>query len=310
MTSFMTFNELKERATKDILSMLPGNNWEVMEAPIAKANRGVLTGITFCADGENGGPTIYAEDIYDYYTEGIPYGILIKDLSDSIAESYSARKEIFTYFDDISFDKVRDDLLVRLVDKKLNKALIEDLCYRDIGGDLALVADIITPWGTVRVSNGIAGNLGVTNEELFDAALKSMERLNPACMKDVGELLALGDAENILEQDDPVLPESDVMYALSNERGLNGAACLMYPGVMMKIREFIGSDFYVVPSSIHEVLIIKASDVEADRLQDLIRYANGPGCVVSPQEVLSNDLFISDGENLRRVPGIMQRTLN
>ena len=47
------------------------------------------------------------------------------------------------------------------------------------------------------------------------------------------------------------------MYVLSNIEGEHGAAALFYPGVQEKISEVVGGDYYVLPSSIHEVLIIK-----------------------------------------------------
>ena len=62
-------------------------------------------------------------------------------------------------------------------------------------------------------------------------------------------------AEQMIEnskEENKVVP----MYVLSNQTRVHGAACMLYQGVMSKFAEDLQKDFYILPSSIHEIILI------------------------------------------------------
>ena len=53
------------------------------------------------------------------------------------------------------------------------------------------------------------------------------------------------------------------MYVLSNKLKIHGATSIVYPGLLEDIAERLCSDLIIIPSSIHEVLIIPESYIDS-----------------------------------------------
>ena len=94
-------------------------------------------------------------------------------------------------------------------------------------------------------------------------------------------------------------PFAPTMFVVSNERKLHGAASIMLPSTYAKLREMAGAEsFYVIPSSIHEVLCIPASEAANGKdLEPMIGEVNATQ--LSPEEVLSDRLFYLDENGFR-----------
>lgn len=71
------------------------------------------------------------------------------------------------------------------------------------------------------------------------------------------------DAERLLAD---MVPQDDLMFVLSNKQKVNGAAALLDKDIMQKIVEKFGEDFYILPSSVHECIIVSA-DADMDTSQ-------------------------------------------
>ena len=113
----------------------------------------------------------------------------------------------------------------------------------------------------------------------------------------------MGDPEdcvNLLEQPSGRAPAgSGPGFVLTNSRFFWGAGALFYPGMIDRIHELLGGDFYVLPSSVHEFILIAVDDQDPQQLADLVRSANRT--VVKETEVLANDLYICESGKLCRV---------
>lgn len=68
-----------------------------------------------------------------------------------------------------------------------------------------------------------------------------------------------------------------------------GAICLLYDGILDQIWKFLKEDYYIIPSSIHETLIVRASEADVDKLNEIIQEVNHSA--VSPEEVLSDHAY-------------------
>ena len=81
----------------------------------------------------------------------------------------------------------------------------------------------------------------------------------------------------------------------SDEGGQNGACIIQYPDFLDQAAETMGGDFYVLPSSIHEVLFI-ADDgsMELSHLEEMVRSINE--AEVAPADRLSDNVFHYDSE--------------
>ena len=59
------------------------------------------------------------------------------------------------------------------------------------------------------------------------------------------------------------------MYMLSTRQRIHGAACMLYPKCLKETAEQIGSDLYIIPASIHELVLLPV-DV-SNKLEELKR---------------------------------------
>ena len=85
------------------------------------------------------------------------------------------------------------------------------------------------------------------------------------------------------------------MYVLTNQSKTNGAGVLVQDGVLEKVGGMIGSDFYVLPSSIHEVLIVPDNgNMRLAELEDMVREVNATQ--VAPEDLLSDKVQYYDLE--------------
>ena len=80
------------------------------------------------------------------------------------------------------------------------------------------------------------------------------------------------------------------MNVLTNESKLNGAACILYENVLYDFAQKLGADLYILPSSVHEVILLpKLSMFEKDELVNMVKEVNTEG--VAADEVLSDHVY-------------------
>jgi hypothetical protein len=86
---------------------------------------------------------------------------------------------------------------------------------------------------------------------------------------------------------------NEKMYVLSNDRGINGASTLLYPNVLYDFASSIRMNFYILPSSIHEcILVPDTGKLSKAALKEMVKDVNDSH--VSADEVLSNEVYYYD----------------
>ena len=81
-------------------------------------------------------------------------------------------------------------------------------------------------------------------------------------------------------------PEGFV-FVLTNKQARFGANAMFYPGILERIRILLDEDFYILPSSVHEVLVVRKSFIDdPSALKRMLEDGNRDMC--TPEEVLSN----------------------
>mgnify|MGYP007033849887 CR=1 FL=1 len=83
------------------------------------------------------------------------------------------------------------------------------------------------------------------------------------------------------------------MFVLSNIHKVEGAACILYSSILADFAETINSSFYIIPSSIHEVLLLPSeNNTEYAEIKSMIKEINDTQ--VSVEEILSYSLYFYD----------------
>ena len=83
------------------------------------------------------------------------------------------------------------------------------------------------------------------------------------------------------------------MYVMTNTRGINGAACLLYKNALARFAQKLKQDLFLLPSSVHEVILVPKSDIlKKEDLSEMVREINKTE--VSPKEVHSDTVYVYD----------------
>ena len=270
---------------------------ELEERSIRKAQRGELAGLIFKTPDTVCAPTYYVEDFYDAYKEGKT----VRNLSQDAVRNACHYIQHPPVLPDISpgIFKAPSLLRVRLINKSKNRDYLTNVPHIDACG-LALIAEIRFGEYRAVITDGLLDQMDMSKEELFETALDNSSSYDRATLFDLSEVFqsATGECENLLESSTTApLPAS--LYVLSNEDSFFGAAALFYPGMLERPTILMGGAFYVLPSSIHEVLVLPVTGGDAQKLADIIKTANRT--VTDSDVFLADDLFVCEAGRLRQV---------
>ena len=207
------------------------------------------TGVILETPGINLSPTIYLEEFYESYLGGKT----INEIVDELLETYEKIKkdESWDYEKIFDFQKVRERIVYRLVNTEKNEQMLQDVPHREIL-DLSLIYYVLldaSEKGTTAmlISDRHMDQWKTTEKILWSEADRNTRRLLMAeCFTmqyAMSELLGAAGKEarreqNLLESEEK---GEDKMYVLSNRARI------------------LEEDFYILPSSIHEVILVPAS---------------------------------------------------
>ncbi len=286
----MTYQEFKDYIYSEVAARYESRA-TVHLSTFTKNNGVILDGLVICDKNARISPTLYLNDFYDLLAEGKTKEAILK----RIIRQYEQAKDIPDFDPDIftDFSVIKDQIIFRLVNQNSNALLLEDVPFLPYL-DLAIVFSIMLKirddnYGTVLIHNSLLEEWGIAISELFDIAKENTyQALAPDCIP-LEELLGdmLPQAERDLFGDlTPAFP----MYVLSNTRRFHGAGVICYPEYLKNLSEELGQDLYIIPSSIHEVLVVPMdAELNLEILSDMVQQVNATQ--VAPEEVLANHAY-------------------
>ncbi len=305
-----------EGVAKDIRKYLSPANADVECAVVEqrKNNGQMCVGISFTKPGQPVPPIIYMEPFYEKVRCGEPLESIVREIVRSAEESMETGiPDCYSHISE--YDRVKGYLGVRLVNTKANRGELARIPHRELE-DLSLIPVIRFPlpdadgYGSTKVTEEIRKGWGIGAEQLFEQALENEEL---PCMHVLGEFMSdMDDSRQELFQmeDGPFRITEESMFILTNERKVDGAAVIAFPGVMEKLDELFPEGFFVVPSSIHETIIMPKGgreEISPKEMGKMVRDINRT--CMEKTEILSDRIYEYDKENrkLRQVPESIQK---
>ena len=274
-----------------------------------KNNNVTRVGITFHDQGKKVGPVIYMEPYREAAIDGRPMSEIMREIA-GIASRSMDKTELIGSLDYGDYESVKEYLSVTLINGRDNRQMLSHMPHRQME-DLALILELKFPMeegiGSIKVSREMAELWAVDTDTLFAQAQENGLKAEPPSlqrMEDTMLSLAFGRdaAENLLENPTPEEVPSQ-LYVLSNMSKNKGAAVLSYPGVLEKADQLFPKGFYILPSSIHELLIVpKSPEIDPKELGEMVRAVNR--AEVAKEEQLSDRVYEYDREAgmIRQVP--------
>ena len=262
-----------DRYVKD-MELLIGKtiNQTVKVVTVTKNNGCIRKGLRIEETETNMNPQIYLEEIYREQSE--KEGTL-QDSVDEFLKIYQTTKHDSIRSDFYEWEQVKERVTARIINAEWNKELLEEIPHRKVL-DLAIIYQIVLKMNgsastTLMIRKEHLEQWGVSEKELQENAEKNSENLFPAEMKRMREVIC----EMIKIDEEEIDELDDTIYVLTNQYRMFGAVTLFYQGILEKIGEMLETDFVVIPSSIHEIIILKNTrDIDRMNITEMIRSVN------------------------------------
>lgn len=254
---------------------------------VVKNNNVTLSAVCIKSEDVNAAPTIYLEQFYEAYLDGES----IEYITQEIIEIYERNKPEIDYdFAEIEeYENARNHLYFKAVNYESNDEFLSDVPYFRFE-DLALV-----PY--FHIKDGFFGDASVViHYDLFDKwkverdtfyknIMDNMENRFDYDFVPITDMLSRISGISLTEDC------TDIgMYVLCSERQLYGAALISVCSVLGKIAEAIESDYFIIPSSVHELIIVRSDEAQdEDMLNDMVCEVNNT--VVCAEDYLSDHVY-------------------
>ncbi len=296
---FETFKENLAKDVKEALDTRTGGDTMVETRTVEKMNE-TYEAITVKPEDSIIGVNINATALYKEYEDGRSYDSIVEGAADVADSALKSRPEFDV--DAISdYNKMKDSLAMEVVSKDRNADLLESVPHKDIE-DMSVVyrfviGDTSQGVGTVLVTNQMIDNYGITAEQLHEDAVKNAPEIRPLVIEGMAEVLAKQMGVEDLEMLGlNIPPEQEQMFVASVEGNVHGAGVLAYEDFMDKASERVGGQsFFILPSSIHELLIIPDNgNFDLKSLENMVKEVNAT--TVDPADQLTDSVYHYDAE--------------
>ena len=285
---------------------------EIRVSPVLMNNDVQKESLMITQPGRNVCPVLYVQDLKEYHDRGVGMERIVEEVL-KVSREGAMQVPAHTFPDD--YRSYRYRVSMRLCSYEKNRAWLQEHPHRRFL-DLAVI--YLFPFylngrtkGTVLIRHEDLMRWGITEEDLYRDAMKNTPYLSPFSFKTMTETLMddlpegwVGDEDDAwrhrgISEDGTKVP----MYVLSNEERFYGAASILYDYLLEDLSEELESDLYVIPSSVHEVILLRAHGAaDPHEIEEMIREVNRS--VVAEADILSDRLYL-----FRRESGMLEFAL-
>ena len=313
---------------KKLVKEYLGEEVRIEEKTVLKNNGVKFVGIVILKEEQNCVPNIYLNGYFEQYRQGRCLCDIVCEIVRYYEEHKIEKKINIENFGD--FEYARKILCFKLINYRKNKELLEQIPHIPYM-DLAIVFYCMIDNecignGTILVRNEHLEKWQVSVETLKKEALKNtpialkgsitpmedvicdLMRRKMICQieNSIGENtnLSVKITEDMIE---PIIqemfgkiytePKGPKMYVAGNESKNYGAAVILYENFLANFARKMQCNFYILPSSIHEVILLPVENENDDisRLKEMVYEVNHTE--LSEEEILSDSLYMFNWEN-------------
>ena len=298
----MNYQNFKERFVEDVRQTLyeKGNmDVEVTVNQIDKLNES-YEAMTILTEGNNIGINFHLEDYFEAYEDGMDYQDVVEKAAMDI-EHHVVHMPEFDLNVITDYEQAKERLSIEVISAERNASVLEAVPHRVIE-DMAVVYKINLEvgddnGGTVLVNDHLLQLYGISAEQLHQDAAKNAPIIKPVIIqgmsKVISSMMPPGEDEFI---DTESFEQDEIMFVATVLDKNKGAGVLAYNGFMDYAAQRLGGDFFVLPSSVHEILLVKDDGSMSYReLKEMVEQVNE--AEVSPEEQLTNSVYHYDSKH-------------
>lgn len=267
---------------------------------VVKNNGVSLDGIVLRGES-NIAPVVYAEQYYQDYEGGRNVHDMVRETLQNLEQN--AIMQDFDERHSTDWAEVKEKVIFQLIGGEENWSRQEELPCRQ-EADLILTYRVLLEvdsdcTASYVVTNELQKRMGVTEDQLYQAALSNTPQILPPVFQNMEDTIVNmmfgdlpgedGDLDEMLAK----MEKSDGMYILSNNQKWYGAVVALYPEVMDKIAQAFDRDMVVLPSAVHELILMPyLPEMDLAEAKAMVSDINREQ--VSPEEVLANQVYVYD----------------
>ena len=290
----MDYEQFKVAFAEDLKTNLQklGIEADVSEHHIEKLNDS-YDALSVTPKGSSIGVNANLDEIFHAMERGRDYSEVLSGVTESLKGSLEHMPK-FQVSDLTNYAEMKNRLAMEVVSAERNAKMLQDVPHEQME-DIAVVYRLVLDSSkdassTILVTNDLMDKFGITHEQLHDDAMKNAPLIRPAEIKGMGETL------NEIEHGPVLEPDPDeFLFVAGVPDQTHGAAVIAYPNFFEEAAEKLGGDYFIIPSSIHEVLLVKdTGEMNARDLAALIREVNATE--VAPEDVLTDHAYHYDSK--------------
>lgn len=296
----MQYTEFMEKTKKSVSDYL-GKDVSVEIKEVTKNNGVILQGLVINSKEESLSPTIYLNGFYEDLKDGRPFSDIVCAIADIYQDNRIAGKINLDFFAD--YNAVKGRIFIKVINYEKNKKLLEEVPYKRFL-DLAVVCyyaymnDFLGK-GSIQIEIDHLDKWGISEETLFQDAEKNTAINLGAEIKGMDEVIKDmlqenfgGEAGKLAEMAEQAKREAP-MYVMTLKGRYFGAACIYNRKLLQSFAEAHSTNFYILPSSIHELILLPDDGrEEVKALKSMVEEVNADH--VAPEERLSNNVYYFD----------------
>ncbi len=293
----MDFTEFTEEIRRLISER--NDRMDISIQTVRKNNSVLYTGLTVRGMSNTSAPIIYLEPYYRMFRDTSD----MDRVADEIIRVYQQNTFQFNPDFIIDVDIIKDRIVYQVINEHRNKDFLIEVPHRSLIDDIAVTYKILLDHNgddmsaSIRIDNSLMDLWSASEEMLWTYAKKNTNMLQKPVYIGLDDLIiGMRSGQQLLSgmvtKGEP-FDAGIRMFVATNEGKVNGASVMADKGFMKKLHSEIG-DFYIIPSSIHEIIAVPTTEVfDVDMLYKMVIEVNSTS--VSEEDYLSDTVYSYDG---------------
>ena len=268
------------------------SQFRVKVKDVEKANGMSYRGIEVSDQQVRMGVTINMDKHYKMYLGGKSVDEIADLVQQQAADAFERRPDV-----DMSrlkdYESLCSNVMMEAVSREKNAEYLQNIPHFDMA-DLSIIyrlnvgRDRNHDIGVVTVDNQLLSSMGVSQDQFQKDVFEQAIAGEPPILKSLAEVMDM----NFMGDDSE--PEGGLFLA-TNRDALYGASVIAIPGFLDQAAEKLGGSFYILPSSVHEVLLLRNDEeVNVQEMESMVQEINA--AIVSPEEQLSDRVYHYDAQ--------------
>lgn len=203
----------------------------------------------------------------------------------------------------MDYNIAKYNLFIRVSSAEKNKDILANVPHQ-LKEDLAITYHLITNMrggelSSLLIKNDLLKQYGITAEQLHEDAMNSSPRIMPQEVSSIGTIIReFGEQDPFMmsSEENDMLQESEPapsFYVVTNQKKLDGAGVIFYPGMMEYLGSLFWQDYFILPSSIHEMIVLPDNgEISVNELKMMVSEINATQ--VTPSERLTDEVYHFD----------------